>query len=703
LVVVYHLWPGVLTGGYVGVDIFFVISGFLITGGLVTRPPKTWHDVADFWGRRIRRLLPASFLVIVATGVAAWLVGPPSAWVQTARDAVAAAVYVENWNLWHKSTDYLARGGVPSIFQHFWSLSVEEQFYVFWPVLMLAVVVLWHRKDHGGDTASVRLPITLVVGAAAGVSFALSVWMTIRNPAEAYLVTQTRVWELALGGLLACFWPRLEDRLAPHPTMRAGAVAVGLVAMIAAAVWFSDATPFPGWVALLPTAGAALFIVGGRAPTDLRPRAKAPELGNDKLGEHVSSLQVKPDIDPNGIDRFLKHFWSLRPIQYLGDMSYSVYLWHWPLMLLAPYVLGSELSLGTSALVILATLGLSAVSYAFVEQPFQRWRWIRSRPKRTFVPAVASMAVLGLVGSGVYVGVESTGMSEVASAREHVRQSQCLGAQRILDPTCAVTGTADEAGPYPDPRFGSLDQPTAFGDGCTRHWDDPSPHRCRYALPEESAKWEVVLWGNSHAVQWLPGLQRSARDLDLGITTWLSSACFPRAPGGKFDALTFRDECVDVTEEELDAIRAHEPDLVVLSNRVEAPPDKYDLAVESASWVLQQLTEAEMKVIVIRDNPREPAERSIPDCLALNADRIDRCSGPREDWLSPDPWVDAAAAFGPDLVEVLDFTDAICGREVCRGIVGSVVAYFDDDHLSATFVETLAPQLSAAVQGALAR
>jgi peptidoglycan/LPS O-acetylase OafA/YrhL len=720
LVVVYHLWPGVLTGGYVGVDIFFVISGFLITGGLVARPPGTWRDVADFWGRRIRRLLPASFLVIIATGVAAWLVGPPSAWVQTARDAVAAAVYAENWNLWQQSADYLGRGGTPSIFQHFWSLSVEEQFYVFWPVMILAVAAVWRRAQKRSSGISVRRPVAWAVGAVATVSFGLSVWMTARDQAEAYLVTQTRMWELALGGLLACFWPWLESRLGRRPGVRAGMVAVGLAAMVAAAVGFTDATAFPGWVGLLPTVGAALFIAGGRNRTTSPAQGRAPVAG-DVAATGRAEAGATPDTrggaapNPNlagrtvtgdgvdGIDGLLNRFWSFRPIQYLGDMSYSVYLWHWPLILLAPNVLGRNLTVGTSLLVVLGTLGISAASYELVEKPFQRSRWMRARLRRTFVPAVAGMAAISVAGAVLYITVPAAIKRSIAADREHVRESPCMGAQRILDPGCASGQPDEETGPYPNPRFAWFDHSPAYDNGCTRHWTNPTPAKCRYGLLEGSGGNEVVLWGNSHAVQWLPGLERIADELQLGITTRLSSSCFPRAPGSRFDPLTESSPCVDVTSQELDAIRASRPDLVVVTNRASSPPQLHELAVESARWVLEQLTDAQIKVLLIRDIPREPSNRSIPDCLAANGGQPDRCAGPQESWIFPDPWADAAAEMGSDLIEVVDFNNAICDGEVCTGLVGSVVAYFDDDHLSITFVETLAPQLSAAIEGALAR
>jgi peptidoglycan/LPS O-acetylase OafA/YrhL len=716
LVVVYHLWPGRLTGGYVGVDIFFVISGFLITSGLVKRPPQSWRDVAEFWGRRIRRLLPASFLVIIASCIAAWLLGPPSAWVQTARDAVAAAMYAENWNLWHKSTDYLSQSGQPSIFQHFWSLSVEEQFYVFWPLMILAMAMLRRRSDHARDAvASPRRIIAWAVGACAVISFSLSVWMTTRDEAEAYLVTQTRVWELALGGLLACFWPELQARLKFRAGIRAIFATLGLIAMVASAVLFTDATAFPGWVALLPTVGAALFISGGHDPAYGHARAQvrasdsatatAADAGApvSAIGHHASG-EPKPHGKSDTLSAdVLAPLWSFRPAQYLGDMSYSVYLWHWPMILLVSHISQRRLGAIAATVVILATLGISAASYEFVERPFQRSEWLRGRLRRTFVPAVAAMTAVCAIGSALYVGVPIVAEGPVNVARAQARQNECAGAQQLLNPACYHAGTANKAKPLLSPKLASFDGPSVYGDGCVRASTGALSVSCRYGLPRESARSEIVLWGNSHAAQWFPAIELIADEQHLGVTTMLSKGCFPLAPGDRYASLQSNKDCVDVTLEELDTIRALRPDLVILANRAEADPEMYDTAVESAKLVLTQLAEAGTKVLLIRDNPRQPEGESIPDCLVLNADHLSRCSGSREDWTFPDPWADAAVSLAQNSVVVLDLTEGICDGATCHGVVGGIIAYTDHHHLTATFVETLAPQLSAAVSDLLSR
>ncbi len=296
-VLAYHLWPGAVSGGYVGVDVFLVISGYLITAHLLRDPPTGWREVGRFWGRRMRRLLPASALVLVVSVAAAAVVLPASQLARTGVEAVASALYVQNWSLAATATDYLASESAATAFRHYWSLSVEEQFYLVWPLLIGAAVLLgrWWRRAGA---------LAVVVLAVLGGSLAWSVHLTAVDPAAAYYVTTTRMWELALGGAVALLGARFPDVRVPDRV--AGPLALaGLAAIGAAVVGFSATTPFPGATALLPTAGTAAVIVA-------YPGARS------------------------SAGRLL----GLRPAQVLGDVSYSTYLWHWPLIVLVPFAVG---------------------------------------------------------------------------------------------------------------------------------------------------------------------------------------------------------------------------------------------------------------------------------------------------------------------------------------------------------------------------
>ncbi len=263
LVVIYHLVPSSLTGGFSGVDVFFVISGFLITLHLMQKPPSGGRDLAKFWGRRIRRLLPASLLVLTTTLVMSRLVAPDTQWGNTASQARAATLYVVNWLLARDSVDYLAAENAPSPVQHFWSLSVEEQFYFVWPILILGMVLLARRYRWNRDLAVLGGLGVLVV-----VSLSYSIWETAHNPAAAYFVTPTRMWELGIGGLLAVVVAVRQRRHLPHLLPESARVVLAWLgfAAIAWTAWaYTGGTPFPGWQALLPVVGTAV-VIGARSP-----------------------------------------------------------------------------------------------------------------------------------------------------------------------------------------------------------------------------------------------------------------------------------------------------------------------------------------------------------------------------------------------------------------------------------------------------
>ncbi|MFL6060894.1 MAG: acyltransferase family protein, partial [Marmoricola sp.] len=315
LVLVYHLSPKSLTGGFAGVDVFFVISGFLITLHLLENIPRRPRDLATFWSRRVRRLLPASLLVLASTLIASRLLSPETQWENTARQVRASALYFVNWLLSNDAVDYLAADNAPSPVQHFWSLSVEEQFYFVWPVLILllaAIARLLRRK-----------PLPFVLGGLVVVvaaSLIYSVHITGTNPQAAYFVTPARVWELGVGALLATVKLLRPGRM--RHEFATPLALLGLAAIGYTAATYTGSTPFPGWQAAVPVLGTAAVI------------AAQPEHGPGSPGPIL----------------------ALRPIQFLGDISYSVYLWHWPLVVFVPQLTDRPLSWTDRGSILLASL-----------------------------------------------------------------------------------------------------------------------------------------------------------------------------------------------------------------------------------------------------------------------------------------------------------------------------------------------------------
>ncbi|MFD1213801.1 acyltransferase family protein [Arthrobacter sp. GCM10027362] len=658
LVVVYHFWPQSLAGGFVGVDVFFVISGFLITSHLLKKPPRSGRDLAEFWARRIRRLLPAAFVVLAVTAVVARLVAPPTQWEATAAEIIASALYVQNWVLANSAVDYLAAENLPSPTQHFWSLSVEEQFYIFWPLVAMAVA--WFAAKKGWKAAT---SAGWTMAAVAAVSLAVSVALTRAEPAMAYFVTPTRVWELALGGLVAVLAPWTARRLTGAA---AAAVAwTGLAAVLLAGFTFTAATAFPGYAALLPAGGTALVILaaaGGRA---------AP----------VRVLGTKP-------------------MQWLGEVSYSLYLWHWPLLVLMPYVSGGELGwIDKSCLVALA-LVLAGLSKKYVED---RFRFKRSSLglRRTYRFAAVGMVVLAAVGS-LQIAEASYRSRDAARNLSALMSSEdsCLGAAALANGECAA-----DRGLQMDPELAKKDKPAAYKDNC---WNSP-PFDTRRTCTYGEGPTQVALVGNSHAGHWLPALESLAETNGWTITTYLASACTYTDAAVVFDTEQKTRGCRELGQWAQESTQGDKYDLVITTELTipvkgaNSDAEQFDLAVRGYGSYLARWEESGTNLLVLRDTPYpKPFIQSIPDCVAENADDPAQCSGSREEWLKPDPLVKAAEDLHSTRVKVADLTRYICRDDACYGVNGGLVTYFDGSHMTTAYARTMAPYLRQHVVQALA-
>jgi peptidoglycan/LPS O-acetylase OafA/YrhL len=337
LVVLFHAHVPGLGGGYVGVDVFFVISGFVITGVLLREHASTGAtSILSFYGRRARRIIPAATLVIIAAVIASYVFLGPLSGGQTAGDARWASVFLINLHFATGGTNYLASPLPPSVLQNFWSLAVEEQFYLVYPAIFLAVSSLSWR-------ISLRLRLGITLGVAVVASFVASIVQTSTNPTSAYFSPFPRVWELALGGLIAVCTISLR-RL---PALVAAALSwIGLASILVAAFLFTSTTAYPGWVVALPVVGAALIIAGGVA-------------------------------DPSyGVEQLLR----LRPFQWIGMISYSLYLWHWPVLTIAAERRGTaSLPVADALLWLVLSLGLAVITYLLVENPIRHSTFLMSK------------------------------------------------------------------------------------------------------------------------------------------------------------------------------------------------------------------------------------------------------------------------------------------------------------------------------------
>jgi peptidoglycan/LPS O-acetylase OafA/YrhL len=356
-VVVYHLWPHVLQGGFAGVDVFFVISGYLITGQLLDELWRTGRiSLSGFWARRIRRILPAALVVLaVCIVVTVWVVAP-MARADSAEQIRASAAYAENWLLATRSAGDAAAGQLPSMVEHYWSLSVEEQFYLLWPLLLLLAVPATRLLR------SARRPAVVgVLSLATVASFVMCLHWTAADAATAFYATPVRAWEFGVGGLVAAL-----SRRAPVTRSSPVAVAVAAAGVVTIAVSYAllrhdDA--FPGIVALLPVAGTVAVVAAGAAVADRRTAAVA----------------------------------GVRAVRWLGDHSYAVYLWHWPLIILARWTVLAASPVLVRWAVIPVTLVLAAATVRWVEEPVRRGQWWTGRRLPAYGLAVLGAGGLALV------------------------------------------------------------------------------------------------------------------------------------------------------------------------------------------------------------------------------------------------------------------------------------------------------------------
>jgi len=620
LVVGYHMRLPGFRGGFIGVDVFFVLSGYLITSILVNEMRHSGRiQLGRFYARRARRLLPAAVVTIFGTIALSSLLSPIEQFA-TSRTATATAAYVSNIWFMAKAADYFAPENEANPLLHTWSLGVEEQFYLIWPVIILAGL-------HG--TTSRRRLLFFVTGLLA-ISFAGCIWLTHTHQPWAFFSSPTRAWQFGIGGLASLV--STVDR-----SWRTRALGwLGLVMTLGAAALISEKTMFPGTAAALPALGTAMILISG--------------------------------LCPGG---WLRRGLSLGALQRLGQVSYSWYLWHWPVFATAA-ALWRSMPLWGRLLCALSSLGLATVTYVVVENPIRVNSYLVRRTRLSL--ALAGLLTLFAIAAAVF--------SSTSALRVMAASPQKEFAQAALDHTLAATS------------------------GCVTGFLDATPRECTFGI--STSGHIVVLFGDSHAAQWFPAMEQIANQRGWRLVTFLKGSC-PAARVHVFNPRLRQTEsqCDTWRESVLQKIVALHPDLVVIANatgyvRGGARSDGYS-QLSAEQWktgmqsMLASLDKAGIATVLLRDTPRPGF--NVPICLARAA---------RHSWYSEKNCVlersaviddnvqqaEITAATGLPHIGLLDLTDLFCNSETCPPLNNHVVVFRDSNHLTVQFARILAPVLS---------
>ncbi|HEX3803450.1 MAG TPA: acyltransferase family protein [Solirubrobacteraceae bacterium] len=688
LVALNHANVPFLRGGYIGVDVFFVLSGYFITGlllrealggehGREDEPASGRISIPKFYARRARRILPAATLTLAVTSIAVYVVydlmradylGTKS----TLQDSLAAALFYANFHFAATATNYFAQASVtmPSPVQHFWSLSVEEQFYLVWPSLLAGAFLICRRRRTGFD----RRRAVRVLGAVIAIVCAGSLWWSIRDtsvsPQSAYFSTFARAWELGCGAGMALLAPRAM-RLPKLLRITLGWTGLGMV--LAAAVLYSSKTNFPGDAALLPVVGTAMMILAGLRSTRM------------------------------GVDRLL----GLRPLAYIGDRSYTFYLWHYPTLVLVWQAAGHPLSVGANLGLLTCAFALSALTYHFYENPLRHARFLHGWRTAAMVPVSIGAAVAAIM---VPIVAFEASLAADASAATGAHVKPIVAARGQPDPTnlwdatpvpqvLAAAKAVKQNAPLPKaivPSMTTLEQENTditydippncqpvFGSGATSNI-------CR--LGDLSSRRVVVVFGDSHAQMWTPALIAAGKKQGFAIVPIVKPGCYVNRLNNAIAGWP----CGSWYRWALQHVKALRPIATIVSFKLGTALREHPIStVADVRRVLKRVPNA----VYLADPPgqsEQPAE-----CIAKANATMRSCSSD-EPLLYPKLMQDLAKMTQQLRDPAIPTIQWFCAEEVCPTVVDHTLTTHDGDHLTMEYSAELGPLLSKELRPILA-
>jgi peptidoglycan/LPS O-acetylase OafA/YrhL len=653
-VLAYHAKVPGFSGGYIGVDVFFVVSGFLITSLLMREFDATNKiSLTNFYARRVRRLLPASLVVVIGTLVISKIWLEPLRLNDLTQDARAAALFATNIVFAVRESDYLQSALPPSPLQHYWSLGVEEQFYIFFPIVVMVLLKL------GKASKSLLIAGLTMITA---VSFAVCVAITPSMPAISFYLLPFRAWELGAGALLALLGSKVNRIKSVNRELFGW---VGLVIIIVTSFIYDSKTSFPGYAAGLPVVATLLLILSG---------------DNSKFGP----------------SRLLE----LRVFQWLGSRSYSLYLWHWPISIVARSANKAELTAIQIALCMLATLLLAELSFRFVEQPIHKVPKFLNNTNRSLAFG-ALLIVIGFGASFITAPAtadsvkvpDSTTESSVLASTTTIFQYSDSQLKELIDSAPKITELPADL----NPPLAVLDndEPEIYKLGCHDHAFDIPPV-CEFGDLE--SKTSIALIGDSHAAQWFEPLRRIAEQRGWRLQTFTRSGC--TMLGVESGVI---EKCRIWLKNVLAEIQNDKFSLVVISgytNREDLVDESPDGFINNITELHSALTINSQKIIYLADTPGPLLH--VPICLSANIQTVQNCNFERNDAINEQTAEILKGVWSSETSRFVDLTDWFCTSQICPVVIGNMVVYRDISHISSVYALALTNVLMSQLDISLA-
>jgi peptidoglycan/LPS O-acetylase OafA/YrhL len=676
LVAMFHVWFGRVSGG---VDVFLALSGFFFGGKLLRaalNPASSLSPVPEVV-RLVRRLLPALVVVLAASAVLTILIQPETRWETFADQSLASLGYYQNWELASTVADYLRAGEAVSPLQHIWSMSVQGQFYIAFLALVFGFAFLFrHRLGQ-----RLRATFVVLLSALAVASFVYAIVAQQANQATAYYDSFARAWELLLGALAGALVPYVRWPM----WLRTAAATVALAAVLSCGALIDGVKQFPGPWALVPVGAALLFILAG-------------------ANRHADPATRDMLPLPN---RLL----ATGPLVKLGAMAYSLYLWHWPLLIFwLAYTGHTHANFFEGTAVLLISGVLAHLTNQFVEEPL-RYRGAATAaseatpvtPWRTRLrrPTLVLGSVVGLLGVTLtataftwreHVSVERASGKELSGLSSNDYPGARALVKRLRVPRLRMRPTVLEA---------QTDYPPSTRDGCISDFSDTSLITCTYG--DKNANRTIALAGGSHAEHWLTALDLLGRKHHFKVTTYLKMGCplstetMPLVMGNNAPY----PECRDWVPKAMAKVVADHPDYVFTTSTRPWNTKPGDVMPGTYVGIWQTFSDNNIPILAMRDTPwlvKDGQPFNPSDCLAKGGDAIS-CGIKRSDVLADhNPTLDWVKQF--PMLKPLDMSDAVCRADICPAVEGNVLVYRDAHHLSATYMRTMTSELGRQVGAA---